>query len=752
MGRSSRIPGFHRLSVAERIRALREAGVLSDDDAHALAGASAMLSVDRADRTIENVVGVFALPLGLGLNLVVNGRDYVVPMVVEEPSIVAGLSGAARTARAAGGFSAESGEALLIGQIQVLGLDDVPAARAELLGRRQEIIDLADSLHPRMAARGGGVRDVEVHVHPIRGGGAMLVLHLLVDTRDAMGANLVNTICEGVAPLVEAITGGEVCLRILSNLADRALVRARVRLAPADCGGDGERVCDGIVAASDLAAVDRYRAATHNPGIMNGIDAVALATGNDWRALEAGAHAHAAAGGHYRGLSRWWRDADGFLVGELELPLKVGIVGGNLQSNPAVALNQRLLGVESAAELSEVMAAVGLAQNFSALRALVTQGIQHGHMTLHARSVATAAGASPAVFDEVVDRLVESGEIKLWKARAILDSMAAGARGEAATGEVRGVGHGKIILLGEHAAVYGRHVLAAPVPLAVEAHVEDASAGVELIIPRWGVERRLPADPAQRHSFEQPIGLILEHLGLAGRPMRIQVFPHVPRLFRRARGQRDPRPRPALSARARRRGGQRAGARVREGGARQPLGGRQPRRHLQSPDPVPARGTSNLENDLSSRALAAGRGHHRGGESHGPHRRPCSGGARPRPGTVRAHLRRDRCTDAGGHGGDGAARSATTGRIHEFLSRSAERAGGILARARGTGGARARQRRPRREAHRWWRRRFDDRAVRGRHRCCRRGDSDGRLRGDGDRNWLMRTPAGTRWFPATVTS
>ena len=533
--RNSRLPGFHRLSVDERIRALRGHGLVPEEDADALATGGQVLRVDRADRMIENVVGVLGLPLGLGLNLTVNGRDYLVPMVVEEPSIVAGLSAAARLMRARGGITAEMEESLLIGQIQVLDLDDVPRARAELLARRQEIQDTADSLHPNMVARGGGVREVEVHVHPAQASGQdMLVLHLLVDSRDAMGANLVNTMCEGVAPLVESITGGRVCLRILSNLADRALVRARVRLQPEDCATqdrDGASVCDGIVAASDLAAVDRYRAATHNKGIMNGIDAVALATGNDWRALEAGAHAYAASHGHYRGLSRWYRDGEGALVGELALPIKVGTVGGNLQSNPAVGLNQRLLGVASADELARVMGAVGLAQNFSALRALAAQGIQHGHMTLHARSVASSAGAPAALFDQVVDQLVASGEIKVHKARSIIESLTseAGDRREQASDVTRGVGHGKIIFLGEHAAVYGSHVLAAPVPLAVEARVEDIDAGVELVIPRWGVEQRLPRDPQQRHSFEQPIGLILERLGLAEQALRLQVFPHVPR-------------------------------------------------------------------------------------------------------------------------------------------------------------------------------------------------------------------------------
>ncbi len=534
MAGTSRLPGFHRLTVRERIRMLRATGRLSETDEHALIEGASTLSLDRADRTIENVVGVLGLPLGVGLNLQVNGRDYVVPMAVEEPSIVAGLSAAARIARADGGVAADAGESLLTGQIQILDAGAPDAARDAILARRREIVDLADSLHPKLVARGGGVRAVEVHTHARPAGSTMLVVHLLVDTCDAMGANLVNTMCEGVAPLIESITGGEACLRILSNLADRALVRAHVRIDPRSlegAGGDGERACQAIVAASDLAATDRYRAATHNKGIMNGVDAVAVATGNDWRALEAAAHAHAAADGRYRGLSRWSRDAEGYLLGTLELPLKVGTVGGNLEANPAVALNQRVLGVTSARELAGVMAAVGLAQNFSALRALVTTGIQQGHMTLHARSAAAAAGAPPAVFDTVVERLVESGEIKVWKARSIVDSLAARAPGDGRppSDAAHGAGHGKIILLGEHAAVYGSHVLAAPIPLAVEASVEDTGSGTELVIPRWGVERRLPDDPAQRHSFERPIGLILDRLGVAHRALRIHVFPHVPR-------------------------------------------------------------------------------------------------------------------------------------------------------------------------------------------------------------------------------
>ncbi|PKL98200.1 MAG: hydroxymethylglutaryl-CoA reductase, degradative, partial [Gammaproteobacteria bacterium HGW-Gammaproteobacteria-7] len=377
---------------------------------------------------------------------------------------------------------------------------------AELLRRKDEIINLANSLHPNMVARGGGAKDIEIHTHRSPSTGLdMIVVHLLVNTCDAMGANLVNTMCEGVASLVESITDGKVFLRILSNLTDRALVKARIAIPPGKLAGkgfEGEQVRDGIILANDLAVVDPYRAATHNKGIMNGVDAVALATGNDWRAIEAAAHAYAARDGRYASLTRWYRDEAGNLVGELEIPLKVGTVGGPLQSNPSVALNLRLSKVTGARELAELMGAVGLAQNFAALRALVTDGIQQGHMTLHARSVATAAGAPPHLFDTVVERLIDSGEIKIWKAHEILrdaqrqtglDSSA-----EPTDIEGRGVGFGKVILFGEHAVVYGAHAVAAPVPMAIQARVKDASEGIDLIIPRWGVEQRLHERPEQR--------------------------------------------------------------------------------------------------------------------------------------------------------------------------------------------------------------------------------------------------------------
>ena len=535
----SRIPHFYKMSVDERVRAVRERGLVDDNDFKALSSGDHTLNLGAADKMIENVIGVMGMPIGLGLNFLINERDYVIPLVVEEPSIVAALSAAAKLARAADGYTTSSDDPILIGQIQVVEIPNIDLAKEEVLNRKQEILDLANSFHPRMVARGGGAIDIEINSYPSTSSNSeMLIVHLLVDTRDAMGANLVNGMCEGVASLIESITDGKVFLRILSNLADRSLARAKVTL-PVDVlagkGYSGEQVRDGIIVASDFAQVDPYRAATHNKGIMNGVDAVALATGNDWRAIEAGAHAYAARDGRYTALSRWWKDEHGNLRGSIELPLKVGTVGGPLESNPGVAVNLRLLNVESATELAEVMAAVGLAQNFAALRALATEGIQAGHMTLHARSVVKAAGTPPELFDTVLEQLLGSGDIKVWKAREILEELTSGkaakpenTKSKATTTDV-GVGHGKIILLGEHAAVYGRHAIACPIPLNMRARVEDCDDGVHLLIPKWGVEYQLNPVKENRRSFELAAGEILRTLQLEDRSMRIEIFPDVPR-------------------------------------------------------------------------------------------------------------------------------------------------------------------------------------------------------------------------------
>jgi len=546
----SRIPAFYKFSVGDRLRVLLERGVITEAEYEMLVDGSHMLDAGKADRLVENVIGAFGLPMGLGLNFQINERDYLVPMVVEEPSIIAAVSSAAKLVRNAGGFTSHADRPMLIGQIQVVNVTHAAHAKQALLQRKEEILNLANSLHPNMVARGGGARDIEVLTHGSTANhGEMLVVHLLVDTRDAMGANLVNTMCEGAAPLVEKISGGEVFLRILSNLADRAMVHARA-VIPAEQlqAGDfsGEQVRDGIILANEFAEKDPYRATTHNKGIMNGIDAVAIATGNDWRAIEAAAHTHAARSGRYMSLTHWYANEDGDLVGELDLPLKVGTVGGQVESNQAVRIAHRVLGIESAAELAQVMAAVGLAQNLAAIKALSTHGIQRGHMTLHARSVAMAADASETLFEDVVDRLIAGGDIKVWKAREIIAELEAETQrpdpaetnaptqgtirhADAGNPTVSDIGYGKIILLGEHSVVYGRHAIAAPIPLTIRAEVKAQPDDIDLVIPRWGVEMRLSEPEGSLSSLHQSISLIAQRLGVADRGMRVEVYPRIPR-------------------------------------------------------------------------------------------------------------------------------------------------------------------------------------------------------------------------------
>mgnify|MGYP001278647753 FL=1 len=525
---SSRIPNFFRLNINQRIAALHQRGLLSQEDVQQLTTGSHQVQLNVADKMIENVVGVFGLPMGVALNFLINNRDYVIPLVVEEPSIVAGLSGAARLARLGGGFVAEEVTPILIGQVQVVIDGDPETAKSVLLENKEEILALANSLHPKMVARGGGALDIEVFDYKAEHDGRlMVVMHLLVDTRDAMGANLVNTMCEGVASLAETLTGGKVFLRILSNLTDRAVARASVRIPIQNLEGKGftgEEVRDGIVLANDLALADPYRAATHNKGIMNGVDAVAIATGNDWRAIEAAAHAFAAASGRYKALTVWHKDEPGYLVGEIAIPMKVGTVGGSLETNPSVRINHRLLGSPNASELAGIMAAIGLAQNFAALRSLSTDGIQQNHMNLHARSVASSAGVSDEHFETVVEGLIESGDIKVWKAQEIAKNLAR----KIVQPDVaeRQAACGKIILLGEHAVVYGRPAIALPIPLAVEAAIRKGGEAVNVVIPRWGVEQKVRVT---NPGFTGIIAQMLEQLGLDKENMTIEVFPHIPR-------------------------------------------------------------------------------------------------------------------------------------------------------------------------------------------------------------------------------
>ena len=395
MNKSSRLPGFYKLGLEDRVTIIAERAGLTASEKAILMGKG--LSPAQADQMIENVVGIHALPLGIAVNFLINGQDYLVPMAIEEPSVVAGASFAARLAREGGGFAASSDDPVMIGQIQVLDIADPWAARSELLAHKSRLLQLADQTDPLIVSLGGGAHDLIVRVIKDSIVGPMVVVHLLFDCRDAMGANTVNTACEALAPEVENITGGRVVLRILSNLADRRLARATCSIPPDILAFQtfaGQTVAKRIVEAYALAATDPYRAATHNKGIMNGIDAVAVATGQDWRALEAGAHAYAARNGRYTSLSHWSVDAAGNLVGTLELPLAVGIVGGASRVHPTAKAALKILGVKTAQELAEVMAAVGLAQNLAALRALATEGIQRGHMQLHARQVAIAAGAT----------------------------------------------------------------------------------------------------------------------------------------------------------------------------------------------------------------------------------------------------------------------------------------------------------------------------------------------------------------------
>jgi len=417
---SSRIPGFYNLDISERLDVL--SARLTEKEI-ALLRSGTGLTPAAAEHMIENVISVHPLPLGLALNFIVNGREILVPMAVEEPSVVAGASFMAKLARLGGGFVAEVDPPLMIGQMQILDIVEWEAARKTLLDHREELLAEVEDLDPLLKQLGGGPRDIQIRTIDESPIGPFLVLHLLYDVRDAMGANAVNTAVEYLAPKVESLTGGRVHLRILSNLADHRLARATcsIPITALEFGQfSGDDVADGIIAAWAFAQADPYRAATHNKGIMNGIDAVVLATGNDWRAVEAGAHAYAARTGRYASLSTWQIDAQHNLVGKLEMPMAVGIVGGATKVHPIAGISLKLMGVSTAAQLAEILVSVGLAQNLAALRALATEGIQRGHMSLHARQVAIAAGAQGEQIDLVAKRLVAAGAVRIDQAQAIL--------------------------------------------------------------------------------------------------------------------------------------------------------------------------------------------------------------------------------------------------------------------------------------------------------------------------------------------
>jgi hydroxymethylglutaryl-CoA reductase len=420
---TSRLPGFYKLTIAER---LERAAAVADLDAKTKAAFERLggLEADQADHMVENVIGVFGLPLGVATNFLINDREILVPMAIEEPSVIAGASFMAKLAREGGGFHAETTEPLMIGQIQIMDVPDLEAAKTKILEHRDEILAEVDRVDPTILSLGGGARDLEIRILSETPAGPMLIVHLIYDTRDAMGANTINTAAERISPMLESLSQGRVHLKILSNLADRRLAKVTCTIPTAALAFEtfsGPSVRDGIVEAWAFAEADPYRAATHNKGIMNGVDAVVIATGNDWRAVEAGAHAYAARSGRYTSLSKWGADEAGDLEGSLELPLAVGTIGGATRVHPLAKACLALMGVENARELAQVIAAVGLAQNLAALRALASEGIQRGHMSLHARQIAIAAGAEGDQIDRIAAKMIAQGTIHIKHARELVD-------------------------------------------------------------------------------------------------------------------------------------------------------------------------------------------------------------------------------------------------------------------------------------------------------------------------------------------
>jgi len=413
--RSSSIASFYKLPVEERLRIVKEFASLTSEEAQTLA--SGTMPSATAQRMIENVISMFPIPLGIATNFLVNGRDYLVPMAIEEPSVVAAASNAAKMTRPTGGFTATSTEPVMISQIQIVKCPSPKDAEKEILSARKEILEKANQQDPTLVSMGGGAKDLRVRILPSQVG-ILVIVELLVDCRDAMGANVVNTMAEAVAPMLEKISKGQARLRIISNLADRRIAKAATTVSKEALGG--EDIVDGIVEAYAFAAADLYRCATHNKGVMNGITAVCLATGNDTRAIEAGAHAYAARSGHYSPLTIWKKDSKGNLVGTIEIPAAVGIIGGVTAVHPMAKICLKILGVKTARELGEVMASVGLAQNMAALRALAAEGIQKGHMSLHARNIAAMAGAQGDLIELVADKMVAERKIRLDRARELL--------------------------------------------------------------------------------------------------------------------------------------------------------------------------------------------------------------------------------------------------------------------------------------------------------------------------------------------
>ncbi|MGC8663501.1 MAG: hydroxymethylglutaryl-CoA reductase, degradative [Thermoplasmata archaeon] len=413
--KNSRVSGFYNKTIDERISWVKDFSELKNDELEIL---KTPIMMDIANRMIENVVYLMDIPVGIATNFLINGKDYLIPMAIEEPSVVAAASNAAKIARAGGGFKAIASEPLMIGQVQIVKMKDPYAAKFKILENKENLIKIANEQDPVLVNLGGGCKDIEVRVLDSNLG-PMVITHLIVDVRDAMGANAVNTMAEAVAPYLESITGGKVYLRILSNLATMRLAHAWAKFPKAEIG---EETVDGIIYAYEFARIDPYRATTHNKGIMNGIDAVIIATANDWRAVEAGAHAYASLNG-YQSLSKWEKDENGDLIGTIELPIAVGTVGGASSSHPKAKIARKILDIKDAKEFTSILAAVGLAQNFAAIRALATEGIQKGHMSLHARNIAIMAGAKGELIDRVAEEMVKEGKVRLDRAKDILEKL-----------------------------------------------------------------------------------------------------------------------------------------------------------------------------------------------------------------------------------------------------------------------------------------------------------------------------------------
>lgn len=414
--KKSNYSGFYKLSVEERLDEVVKFANLDKEDIENIKNTDA-LDISKADNMVENVIGRFTLPMGVAINFKINDKDYIIPMVSEEASVIAAASNAAKLARSSGGFYTSNTGSIMIAQIQIVGVKDVNYTRMVIYENKEKILKICNDKDPVLVKFGGGALDIDVRVIETNFEN-MVILHLKVNTLDAMGANAVNTMAEAVAPFIETITGGTVYLRILSNLAIERLVRARTKIKKEELGG--EEVVDKIILAYTFAEADPFRATTHNKGIMNGISAVVLATGNDTRAIEAGAHAYASITGSYKPLTKWEKDNNGDLVGTIELPLALGLVGGATKIHPTAKTVVKILGVKSATELGEIVASVGLAQNLAAIKALATEGIQRGHMSLHAKNIASVAGAKGEELDRIVKKMIEDKNINLEYAKSLL--------------------------------------------------------------------------------------------------------------------------------------------------------------------------------------------------------------------------------------------------------------------------------------------------------------------------------------------